>query len=205
MDADWIFRWVVLTQLLAQRLVRLPRRREISLKGNLKGIRERPLDGFLLLGTKISVIATLVVYVFVPSWIDQWSISLPVAVRIAFAVFSVGGIVLISWDERAMAKNLSVSLQIRKEQVLVRNGPYALIRHPIYVASWTFLVGISLQTSNWLVIAICAGLLTVLFVYRIPKEEEMLLEHFGEPYRNYMKVTGRFLPRIGALIGKDNS
>jgi protein-S-isoprenylcysteine O-methyltransferase Ste14 len=57
----------------------------------------------------------------------------------------------------------------------------------MYLLSWV-LVSANLLFLIYYVLAI---LLTIM---RIPKEERMLLEKFGEEYRAYMKRTGRLLP-----------
>ncbi len=36
-----------------------------------------------------------------------------------------------------------------------------------------------------------------LYLYRIPREEHMMLAKFGEDYRRYMPRTGRIIPRFG--------
>jgi len=36
----------------------------------------------------------------------------------------------------------------------------------------------------------------VLMIIRVPREESMMVEGFGESYRQYMKRTGRFIPRL---------
>jgi protein-S-isoprenylcysteine O-methyltransferase Ste14 len=54
---------------------------------------------------------------------------------------------------------------------------------------------LSLLIANWIFVGACvltfAGLM-----YRVPKEEQMLIEAFGDEYRDYMKRTGRFLPKF---------
>jgi protein-S-isoprenylcysteine O-methyltransferase Ste14 len=42
-----------------------------------------------------------------------------------------------------------------------------------------------------------------LIAVRIPREERMLLEQFGEEYRVYMKRTGRLLPRLRRKNGEE--
>jgi protein-S-isoprenylcysteine O-methyltransferase Ste14 len=36
-----------------------------------------------------------------------------------------------------------------------------------------------------------------MYVLRVPREEQMMLEQFGEAYRMYMNQTGRVIPRLG--------
>ena len=49
--------------------------------------------------------------------------------------------------------------------------------------------------ANWL-IGLCSLVVLTLLAIRTPKEEQMLIERFGDDYRNYMATTGRFLPRL---------
>ena len=47
---------------------------------------------------------------------------------------------------------------------------------------------------NWLVAAATAFVLVLVYAYRISAEEEMLVNHFGEPYRAYIRRVPRWLP-----------
>jgi protein-S-isoprenylcysteine O-methyltransferase Ste14 len=50
-------------------------------------------------------------------------------------------------------------------------------------------------TGNWIFVAICA--LSILgLLWRVPKEEQMMIETFGDEYKDYMKRTGRFFPKF---------
>jgi protein-S-isoprenylcysteine O-methyltransferase Ste14 len=37
-----------------------------------------------------------------------------------------------------------------------------------------------------------------LYLIRVPREERMMLEHFGDEYRDYVRRTGRIFPRASA-------
>jgi protein-S-isoprenylcysteine O-methyltransferase Ste14 len=54
----------------------------------------------------------------------------------------------------------------------------------------------ALLLHNW--IAGCAGLVAFLPLYlvRVPREERMMLDHFGDDYRAYCVQTGRIVPRL---------
>jgi protein-S-isoprenylcysteine O-methyltransferase Ste14 len=52
-----------------------------------------------------------------------------------------------------------------------------------------------LASSNW-VVGLCLSGVLILYAYRMPREESMMLEAFGEEYRGYMKTTGRLLPKL---------
>jgi protein-S-isoprenylcysteine O-methyltransferase Ste14 len=54
--------------------------------------------------------------------------------------------------------------------------------------------GLALVTANWVFIVLAVAVIAGLFV-RVPKEEQMMIEEFGEEYKAYMQRTGRFFPK----------
>lgn len=95
-----------------------------------------------------------------------------------------------------LGQNFSPSLFIRNEHTLVTDGVYSRIRHPMYLAFLMWAVGQALLIDNW--IAGPLGLIAFILIYlfRIEREEQQLVEVFGERYRCYQQVTGRLLPRF---------
>jgi protein-S-isoprenylcysteine O-methyltransferase Ste14 len=95
-----------------------------------------------------------------------------------------------------LGRNWSISLQVRSHHTLVKTGVYRLIRHPMY--SSFFLLGLSqmLLLPNWL--AGASGLIGValLFVFRVRREEHMMLQTMGDEYRDYMTSTKRLIPWV---------
>lgn len=83
----------------------------------------------------------------------------------------------------------------RKSLELVTTGPYALCRHPLYVASFLILVSLAVFLLSASVVA-AAGLLATVYAFVVvPSEERHALDCFGAEYREYMAATPRFLPR----------
>jgi protein-S-isoprenylcysteine O-methyltransferase Ste14 len=56
-----------------------------------------------------------------------------------------------------------------------------------------FMAGIALVTANWFLVAFLV-VSTVDLALRVPKEEQMMLDEFGDEYEAYMQRTGRLLP-----------
>ena len=83
---------------------------------------------------------------------------------------------------------------------MITSGPYQFIRHPIYTA-FIFILGSSLLTSaNWLIGLAWIGMTVVEVASRIGFEESLMLEYFGDGYREYMKKTGRLLPKLPLVL-----
>lgn len=83
------------------------------------------------------------------------------------------------------------------DMTLVTHGPYSRIRHPMYVGFGLLGITWLLFTDNWTVGAVLVGFVLFIGVVRVPHEERVLIDHFGDDYREYMARTGRFFP-IGA-------
>ncbi|MHC4178758.1 MAG: protein-S-isoprenylcysteine O-methyltransferase [Planctomycetota bacterium] len=101
------------------------------------------------------------------------------------------------WRSHAdLGRNWSVRLEIRQGHSLVTEGVYRHIRHPMYAAHWLWAIAQALLLQNW--IAGPAFLVTFLPLYlrRVPREEQMMLDSFPEEYRSYVSRTGRVIPRL---------
>jgi protein-S-isoprenylcysteine O-methyltransferase Ste14 len=63
------------------------------------------------------------------------------------------------------------------------------------VTAALLMASVTLLTANWL-IGLTSLVVLILLAVRTPKEERMLIQRFGQEYRDYMATTGRFLPRL---------
>lgn len=78
---------------------------------------------------------------------------------------------------------------------LVTSGPYRLIRHPGYLSYLLSMTGIGLALSSLIGLGLLV-LVTPFLLWRINREEEMLVAEFGEKYRTYMTLTKRLIPSV---------
>jgi protein-S-isoprenylcysteine O-methyltransferase Ste14 len=95
-----------------------------------------------------------------------------------------------------LGRNWSISLELREQHALVKTGVYRRIRHPMYASF--FLLGVAqlLLLPNWF-----AGLAGVagagaLFAFRVRREEQLMVNQFGDEYRVYMANSKRLVPWI---------
>jgi protein-S-isoprenylcysteine O-methyltransferase Ste14 len=102
----------------------------------------------------------------------------------------------IYWLFSSIGSGITPTSATREEHKLVTSGPYRWVRHPLYSVGSSMFVAFGMMADNWFIAAL--GVLTfILMAIRTPKEEANLIEKFGNEYREYMKHTGRFLPKIG--------
>lgn len=79
---------------------------------------------------------------------------------------------------------------------LVTNGIYSYIRHPMYVSQWLWGMAQILLLQNWLVGPTKLIYFIPVYILRVPAEEKMMLDTFGDHYRQYMKKTGGVIPKF---------
>jgi protein-S-isoprenylcysteine O-methyltransferase Ste14 len=93
-------------------------------------------------------------------------------------------------------RSWSPHVEIRREQKLITDGVYQRIRHPMYAGYILVGIGQMALLANWIAGPAFLVLFSLVYFQRVTREEEMMLEKFGEDYRSYMQRTGRLLPRL---------
>ena len=101
------------------------------------------------------------------------------------------------WRSHAdLGRGWTMTPELREEHALVTDGVYRTMRHPMYSAHFLWALIQPLLLQNWLAGFGFLVSQALLYVYRVPREEQMMLDAFGEAYRSYMGRTGRIIPRF---------
>ena len=91
-------------------------------------------------------------------------------------------------------KNLTDTVVVRAEATLVTSGPYRWVRHPFYVTAALLMLSATLLSAN-LLIGMSSLLVLVLLAVRTPKEEQMLVDRFGERYNDIWPTPDDLFPK----------
>lgn len=97
-----------------------------------------------------------------------------------------------------LGRNFSPSLFIRNDHTLVTTGIYKRIRHPMYLSFYMWAIGQALLIDNWLAGPLGLIAFMLIYIFRIDREEQQLVETFGAQYVSYQKKTGRLLPKLNS-------
>jgi protein-S-isoprenylcysteine O-methyltransferase len=97
---------------------------------------------------------------------------------------------------RTLGSSYTRTLRTASDQGLVTGGPYRWVRHPGYAGSIAVWVGAALAFHSWLAAVIAAVLMLLAYGWRIRSEERMLVDHFGDAYRDYATQTSRLIPGV---------
>ncbi len=196
METDIIFRFILPALILAFAAhrgyyVRKHGNEENTLKKREEGLASR-IAAILGFAAFITVIA----YVIQPGWLAWAAFPLPGWLRWTGVAIALLGFALLQWAQTTLGRNWSDAPRMIRNQALVTTGPYRFIRHPIYTAFLLVLGSTLLISANWAIGLAWIGMTVLEISSRIGFEEALMLEYFGDQYRQYMKRTGRLLPRL---------
>lgn len=129
-------------------------------------------------------------------WLDFANYSLPTWAGWLGVLLLAGALLIFARAHLDLKSNWSPTLEIRQDHTLVTNGIYRYIRHPMYASQWVWVIAQSLLLQNWL--AGPSALLTFIpfYLLRVRAEEKMMLDTFGDQYREYAKKTGGVIPKF---------
>ncbi len=152
-------------------------------------------SGFLLMGLMGMLVAP-VVYLLTPCLRFADYAGPPWMTWVGGAAFA-GSILLLWLSHRDLGRNWAIRIRIREGHSLVTTGVYSRVRHPMYTALLLWATAQALLLQNWLAGPAYLAAFIPSMLYRIPREERMMVGRFGEEYQEYMARTGRLFPPLG--------
>jgi protein-S-isoprenylcysteine O-methyltransferase Ste14 len=157
---------------------------------------ERDVRELILLGVSLTGLGIIpIIYVFTgfPAAANRSFVPLIAWLGVIPALASLW----LFWRTHSeLGRNWSVSLEVREKHELITSGVYRFVRHPMYSAFFLWAVAQFLLLPNW--VAGISGLIGfgTLYSFRVGREEQLMLEAFGDQYRAYMARTARIVPWI---------
>lgn len=106
-----------------------------------------------------------------------------------------GSLYLFAASSSALGKNWSLEARMRTDHQLIRNGPYARVRHPIYLGMLLFLLGLAVAFGHWLQLIVAVPLFLFGTSIRTTLEDRLLEEQFGQEFTDYARSTPALIPR----------
>ncbi|MGZ5811939.1 MAG: protein-S-isoprenylcysteine O-methyltransferase [Xanthobacteraceae bacterium] len=185
-------KWIWAAGCIAWFIIRYPhqrRSRKTQIVSRSARMRER-----ILLGVSFCGLFIIPLIYVVSSQPKVFSYGFqPVLAWLGTAVFA-GSLALFYRTHRDLGRSWSVTLELRDQHALITHGVYNWVRHPMYSAFWLWAIAQALLLPNW--IAGLSGLVGfgTLYFGRVGHEERMMLEAFGDGYRDYMARTRRIVP-----------
>jgi protein-S-isoprenylcysteine O-methyltransferase Ste14 len=99
---------------------------------------------------------------------------------------------------------------LRKNKILATGGPYAFVRHPLYVGTFLIVVGLGLMAGSvYVLYGLLPAALLIYFIYYAPKKERIesdrLERRFGDEFVRYRKAVRSYFPRLTPYPGRQGS
>jgi len=97
---------------------------------------------------------------------------------------------------RTLGRFFTGNVTVHTDHTVIEDGPYRFVRHPSYTGGMLMYLGTGLALTNWLSALILVGMGAITYAYRVRVEEQALGSSIGQPYRDYMRRTKRFVPFV---------
>jgi protein-S-isoprenylcysteine O-methyltransferase Ste14 len=125
-------------------------------------------------------------------------ISAGKAVEIVTALLTMamatGSVWFCSAAVRTLGKQWSLAARVLEGHRLVTEGPYSIVRNPIYTGMFGMLLATGLAISHWIGLLIAIAVFAIGTAIRVHSEEKLLREMFGEEFEAYTRKVPAVVP-----------
>ena len=163
--------------------------------GETKGRRWKESRAFVIGGITAAITFYYLVYVYLFSAGLPWMyLGLQYVVRWVGFGASLAAIGFLIWVFKTIGTAGAKYVITFDDMKLATSGPYSRVRHPMYAGFFFWSLALLVYSDHWGLGGALAGLVVFIAFFRVPHEEKVLTEHFGDEYRAYMARTARFIP-----------
>lgn len=206
MNTEILFRLIYLIVFTTTIFISVYYRRKARIEGE---IIHRSREGLLILTARIilgfTVLFFILSYPFYPNVVKWSAMSVPSWIRWLGIIIATSCPFLSLWLFRNIGTNISETVLTKKNHQLVTSGPYKYVRHPLYSTGILLILSLGMISGNWVLVLFAPVTFIIFRFIVIPKEEEKLVEKFGQQYGNYCKTTGTLFPAFKWLNPKKKS
>lgn len=197
MNTEILFRLIYFVVFITTIFISAYYRRKARIQG---GTIHRSQEGLMILIGRLLLAGTVLFFIlpypFYPDFVDWSSITTPFWIRWIGVIVALTCPLLSFWLFRNIGSNISETVLTKQNHQLVTSGPYKYIRHPLYTTGIILILSLGAISGNW-VLLFLAPLTSMIFRFIvIPKEEQKLVERFGEQYITYRHTTGALFPKF---------
>jgi protein-S-isoprenylcysteine O-methyltransferase Ste14 len=126
-------------------------------------------------------------------WLFQRFLTRSVTLFWIGTAITAAGLGFSAWARVHLGRNWSATVTVKQDHELIRTGPYAIVRHPIYTGVLFGFIGTALAIGQWRGV-LAVAIVFVAFWRKLRLEERWMSETFGEAYQLYRARTRALIP-----------
>lgn len=134
---------------------------------------------------------------FLVAYLQPFPVELDQSIRLAGIAIAVASAAFAAWAMWSLGRSYGIRMDVFEGHTLKTDGPYAFVRHPMYLGIVLFHIGASLALQSPLLLAATALFVVPFTAVRIVGEEKLLRHAFGERYLRYAERVPALIPSIG--------
>ena len=120
----------------------------------------------------------------------EWVLAV---LTMAIAIASVG---LVNAAARRLGKQWALAARLVEGHTLIQDGPYRIVRNPIYTGMFGMLLATGLAAGRWIPLLVAIALFAAGTYIRIRSEERLLRQAFGSEFEQYARNVPALIPGI---------
>ncbi len=122
---------------------------------------------------------------FVIAYVMPLGVPLANGLRIAGLAIAVASALFAAWAMWSLGRGYGIRMDLFAGHRLVTEGPYRVVRHPMYLSVLSFHIGATLALESLLLLAATALYVVPFTAARIAAEERVLRQGFGAQYADF--------------------
>jgi protein-S-isoprenylcysteine O-methyltransferase Ste14 len=122
--------------------------------------------------------------------------GLRMTAAVAGAVLALGGVALTVWAGLSLP-SVGSGHYVLENQPIVDRGAYGWLRHPFYLAAFMIWLGLAAAYFSLLPLLVFGVYVLPIYLLYIREEEQLMIERYGDTYREYRQRVGGLVPRLG--------
>ncbi len=150
------------------------------------------ITGIVLQGLSYGIVWSVPRQWFTP--IFPVSRSIEILLAILTMVLAITTVWFCSTAIRALGKQWSLAARLVEGHKLVKEGPYSVVRNPIYTGMFGMLLATGLAVSHWIGVLVAVVVFAIGTAIRVRSEETLLREAFGREFEDYARAVPAVIP-----------
>lgn len=158
---------------------------------------DKKRDPSSITGIVLQGLAYAVIWMIRRPWFTPMfgsSKSLEIALAILTMVLAAGSVWFCAAAIRTLGQQWSLAARVVEGHKLVTEGPYNIVRNPIYTGMFGMLLATSLAVSHWIGLTVGVVLFAIGTFIRVRSEERLLREMFGSEFNAYERKVRAVIP-----------